>query len=120
MTEIKLKRAYEAYQDSDGYRILVDRLWPRGVKKEALHHDLWAKEIAPSNELRQWFHEDPQNRWPEFEKRYIAELDTSAYAAEFIDIIKKHKVVTLLFGAKDTEHNQADVLKAYLEQKLGK
>lgn len=120
MTEIKLKRAYEEYQDGDGFRILVDRLWPRGIKKEALPYDLWAKEIAPGNDLRKWFHEDPEVRWPGFEKRYIAELDSSAYTSEFLNLVKRHKVVTLLFGAKDTEHNQASVLKTYLEQKLGK
>lgn len=112
---IKLKRIYEPYSESDGYRILVDRLWPRGVSKEKAHLDLWLKEIAPSTELRKWFGHDPK-KWEEFGKRYKKELkDKIELIQQLKDLEKKHKQVTLLYGARDTEDNEAVVLSTLLK-----
>ena len=111
---IKLKRAYDDYSKEDGFRILVDRLWPRGIKKEDLHMDYWAKDIAPSNELRKWFHENPDEEWAEFTKRYKKELDAADIDA-FLKLIADHDTVTLLYSSKDHEHNNAVVLKEYIE-----
>jgi uncharacterized protein YeaO (DUF488 family) len=109
-----IKRIYADASENDGQRVLVDRLWARGISKEKAHLDLWLKDIAPSDELRKWFSHDPK-KWTEFEKRYKAELTTKN---ELIDQLKKlekqHKQVTLLYGAKDTEHNNAVVLKKLL------
>ncbi len=113
---ITVKRIYEPADAEDGFRVLVDRLWPRGVSKEKAKLDLWLKEIAPSNELRTWFHHDPE-KWPEFVKRYHAELrDNQESVAELKHLAKSHKKLTLLFGAKDTEHNEAVVLQEYLKK----
>lgn len=111
---IQIKRVYEPYNHSDGFRILVDRLWPRGVSKEKAHADLWLKEIAPSNELRTWFGHDPK-KWDEFEKRYKEELkEKEPLISQLKELEKEHKQVTLIYGAKDTEHNQAIVLAKVL------
>ena len=114
---IQVKRIYEPYAAADGYRILVDRLWPRGMTKEAAQIDLWAKDVAPSTELRQWFHHAAA-RWPEFEKRYKAELKVSGALEILLPEIRKHKTVTLLYGAKDEQNNQAVVLKELLVRQL--
>lgn len=107
---IKVKRIYESYDKKDGYRVLVDRLWPRGISKEKAHWDLWLKEIAPSTELRKWFGHDPK-KWNEFEKRYKKELDDKKeLIAQIKELENEHKQVTLLYGARDTEHNEAVVL----------
>lgn len=107
---IQIKRVYQPYSTSDGYRILVDRLWPRGVSKEKAHVDIWFKEIAPSNELRTWFGHDPK-KWGEFEKRYKEELKDKKDLVERIkQFEKEHKQITLVYGAKDTDHNQAVVI----------
>lgn len=113
MTEIAIKRVREEPRDDDGQRILVDRLWPRGVSKEDAHLDQRAPDVAPSNDLRKWFHHDPDN-WDEFVNRYRAELDENPDAAEFAEQIKQHKKVTLLIDAKDSEHNHALVLREWL------
>ena len=114
-TTIKLKRAYQAAADTDGFRVLVDRLWPRGVSKDDAAIDLWLKEIAPSDELRKWFGHDAE-KWPEFRTRYFKELDARSYALDpLCDALKQHDTVTLVFGAKDTEHNNAVALRDYLE-----
>lgn len=110
---IKIKRIYEKTEKADGFRVLVDRLWPRGVSKEKAHLDLWLKEVAPSAGLRQWFNHD-QKKWKEFEKRYRRELAQNPAFGELKNIIKKHKSVTLLFAAKDEEYNDAIVLKKSL------
>jgi uncharacterized protein YeaO (DUF488 family) len=102
------KRVYEAVAKDDGYRVLVDRLWPRGLTKEKAHVDLWLKEVAPSTELRNWFKHDPE-KWPEFQKRYRAELNQDALD-NLRKIEKQHKRVTLLYGAKSDERNQAVAL----------
>lgn len=110
---LQIKRVYEEPTPDDGYRILVDRLWPRGETHEKADLDLWLKEIGPSNELRKWFGHDPE-KMAEFKQRYIAELDQNPAVAELVQIIRDHEVVTLLYGAKDTKDNQAVVLKEYL------
>lgn len=114
---IYIKRVYEAPSAGDGYRVLVDRLWPRGLAKNQADVDNWSKDIAPSNELRKWFgHEAP--RWAEFQEKYAAELDENPATAAFIALVKKHKTITLLYGAKDEAHNQAVVLQQYLGKKI--
>src|SRR5688500_507071 len=114
---IHLKRIYDPYDPADGYRILVDRLWPRGLTKEAARIDSWAKEVAPSPKLRKWFHHDT-SQWKEFVKRYKAELKASNALDTLLPEIKKHKTVTLLYGAKDVQNNQAVVLKELLSARL--
>lgn len=114
MAAIKIKRAYEQSGKSDGFRILVDRLWPRGIKKEDTHFDVWLKEITPSGELRKWFNHEPE-KWEAFHKKYSAELKHSPALKELLEHVKKHKTVTFVYGAKDEQHNQAVVLKEYLE-----
>lgn len=113
---IAIGRAYTTPGESDGYRILVDRLWPRGLKKEAAHLDLWLKDIAPSPALRTWFGHDPA-KFAEFKKRYIAELQTNASAVAEIERISTQTPVTLVYAAKDETHNHAIVLKAFLESR---
>jgi uncharacterized protein YeaO (DUF488 family) len=112
---IKLKRAYEPADSDDGFRVLVERLWPRGVSKERAHLDLWMKDVAPSTELRNSFGHDPA-KWKEFRRRYIAELQKNPAAKELSKIAKSKPTVTLVFAARDLEHNGALVLKEFLEQ----
>ena len=109
------KRIYEAAAKDDGYRVLVDRLWPRGLTKAKAHVDLWLKEIAPSTELRKWFGHEPE-KWPEFQKRYRAELNKDALAS-LQKLEKAYKKVTLLYGAKSEERNQAVALLKILGSK---
>jgi uncharacterized protein YeaO (DUF488 family) len=111
---IKLKRAYDPPSDDDGVRVLVERLWPRGEKKEALHLDAWLKEAAPSTELRKWFGHDPA-KWKQFQQRYFAELDARPEAVEPILKASRQKPVTLIFSSHDVVHNNAVALKTYLE-----
>jgi uncharacterized protein YeaO (DUF488 family) len=109
-----LKRAYEQPSDQDGTRILVDGMWPRGVSKQQAQIDLWPKELAPSKELRKWFGHDP-DKWSEFQSRYFQELQTHSEAVNtVIDQVQKGPV-TLVYAAKDTEHNNAVALKKYLQ-----
>jgi uncharacterized protein YeaO (DUF488 family) len=114
---VKLKRAYEPPAAEDGYRVLVERLWPRGVKKEDLALDAWAKDIAPSTELRKWFAHDPE-RWSEFKRRYRRELKQSPAAELLRELIDRaaQSTVTLLFSSHDGEHNNAVVLKEEVER----
>lgn len=114
MTKFVTKRIYEPAEASDGYRVLVDRLWPRGVSKERADLDEWAKDIAPSTDLRQWFGHDPA-KFSEFIKRYDDELQHNPEAANYISNWKKQQTVTLLYGAHDEAHNEAVVLKSYIE-----
>lgn len=118
MPLIKLKRVYEDYSEDDGYRVLVDKLWPRGIKKEYLHYDLWAKDIAPSSSLRKWFHADTESRWKEFSEMYRRELQVSNAVKKFVDEISSEQIVTLLFASREPEHNHARILKAYLDDVL--
>lgn len=113
MATVQLKRIYEEPTASDGYRVLVDRLWPRGVSKEKAALDVWLKEVGPSNNLRQWFGHDPA-KFEEFAKRYQAELADNLALNELQQIVRAHNVVTLLYGAHDSEHNQAKVLASLL------
>lgn len=114
---IKLKRIYEPYSEDDGYRILVDRLWPRGVSEESGHVDLWLRRIAPTTELRTWYGHDVA-KWPEFQERYTKELETHGELLDLIGDIERHrKTVTILFGAKDEEHNEADVIVDVIKQR---
>lgn len=116
---IQTERVYEPKGKNDGKRFLVDRLWPRGVKKEALKMDGWLKDVAPSNALRHWFNHDPA-KWKEFQRRYRAEL--SAKPENWQPLLETAKAgdVTLLFSAHDMEHNNAVVLKELLDEQLGK
>ncbi len=110
---------YEPAAPTDGKRFLVERLWPRGMKKEALHLDGWLKDVAPSTRLRTWFHHDPA-RWPGFRQRYMAELSAHREACRPLVDAARGGPVTLLYSARDTEHNSAVVLKAYLERSAGR
>jgi uncharacterized protein YeaO (DUF488 family) len=112
--DIRLKRAYTAAADEDGTRVLVDRLWPRGVSKEKARLDLWLKAIAPSTELRKWFNHDPA-KWREFRQRYTQELEDNPEAVKRLLDLADAGRVTLIYGAKDEMHNEAVVLKEYLE-----
>ncbi|MEM0138962.1 MAG: DUF488 family protein [Thermoplasmatales archaeon] len=106
---LKLKRIYEGYSKGDGFRVLVERLWPRGISREEAHIDLWLKEIAPSTELRKWFsHED--ERWDEFQRRYMKELQNNTALGTLKSVIADHEVVTLVFSTKNKAHNNAVVL----------
>ena len=118
MTQIKIKRVYEPEEENDGYRVLADRLWPRGISKENLHYDLWAKDITPSATLRQWYHRDEVGHWDEFRKKYRKELEDSSAVKEFIDGVKSQEVVTLLYASKNAEENHALILQDFLEDKL--
>jgi uncharacterized protein YeaO (DUF488 family) len=111
---LKIKRIYETPAPADGYRVLVDRLWPRGVSKNAARVDLWMKEIAPSDSLRKWFAHQPA-RWPGFQRRYRAELRAlPQLTGQLKRLLKEHGTVTLLFGARDERRNQAVALRAFL------
>src|SRR6266496_2609324 len=104
---VRVKRVYEKAEARDGWRVLVDRLWPRGMKKEAAKIDLWMKDVAPSDELRKSFHHDAM-KWPAFEKKYQSELkQKKGSLIELKKLEKEHGTLTLLFGARDPEHNQA-------------
>ena len=111
---LKIKRVYEKPDKSDGYRILVDRLWPRGLTNEEVKADLWLKDIAPSNALRAWFGHTPK-RWPGFKRKYFKELEGKKELLEFITKKARTENITLLYGAKNEKQNNAVVLKAYLE-----
>jgi uncharacterized protein YeaO (DUF488 family) len=116
---IQLKRAYDAASKSDGTRYLVERLWPRGVKKESLRVQHWLKEVAPSTKLRKWFSHDPA-KWPEFRRRYFEELKANPRAWEPLLAAARRGLVTLVYSSHDSEHNNAVALKEFLQQRLGK
>jgi uncharacterized protein YeaO (DUF488 family) len=118
-TMIKLKRVYEPASSSDGGRYLVERLWPRGMKKTALRIDAWLKDVAPSTTLRQWFNHDPK-KWEEFQRRYRRELKANPDALRPILNAAQRGNVTLVYSSHDAEHNNAVVLKEYVEQKAGR
>ena len=113
---IKIKRVYEQPSSDDGSRILVDRLWPRGLTKEKAHVDLWLKEIAPSTELRHWFRHDPK-KWKNFRGRYETEIRKNDDSIGMLKDIAKKGTITLLYGARDEKHNEAQVLKRFLERR---
>lgn len=118
MTIIKTKRAYDTPDENDGYRILVDRLWPRGLSHERLDCQLWEKALAPSTKLREWFHADIQSRWDEFKTRYTAELEKNPELPAFLVGLGKHPVVTFVYGSRDEVHNEAAVLRSFCELRL--
>jgi uncharacterized protein YeaO (DUF488 family) len=114
--EIRIKRVYDAPDQKDGYRVLIDRLWPRGTKKEDARIDEWIKEIAPSNELRKWYSHDP-SKWEEFKRQYFGELDSQEDAVEKLLGMVSKDTVTFLFSSKETRLNNAVALKEYIEGK---
>ena len=117
--EVFLKRADEKPASTDGFRVLVDRLWPRGKKKADLRLNAWVKEISPNTELRKWFDHDPK-RWQEFCNRYKAELrdpDAKKAIADAVHAAQKYSAITLIYAAKDTEHNEAVVLRTLFKRK---
>lgn len=119
MPNIVIKRIYEPYVASDGYRILVDRLWPRGLAKEAAHVDYWAKGLSPSTAIRKAFnHQDDQ--WDEFKEGYLKELDANQTVVVLIKQIQHEDKTTLLYGAKDEVHNNAVILRDFLKEKAAK
>ena len=117
MATIKIKRIYEPYEKEDGRRILVDRLWPRGVKKETAHLDEWMKAVAPSADLRKWFDHDPA-KWNEFQSKYTLELQGNDAVGDLLDLAKEGGALTLLYGAHDKQHNQALVLQQFIGEAL--
>ena len=117
-TLIKVKRVYEPIESSDGRRFFVERLWPRGIKKESLSDAVWLKDIAPSPELRQWFNHDPA-KWVELKRRYAKELSSNETALRPLIDAARGCTITLLYSARDVEHNSAILLKTFLEKKLG-
>lgn len=116
MARVSIKRVYEDASESDGFRVLVDRLWPRGMSKERLHPDLWAKGLAPSSEARKEFAHKAEN-FQSFRTRYLMELDQSDEAAALAAELLSHEVVTLLYAAKDPEVNHAVILRDWLESR---
>ena len=112
---IQIKRIYEAVSPADGKRILVDRLWPRGVSKVQAQLDLWPKELTPSDALRQWYHEDIEQRWDEFQQRYQAELAGQQEALQQLRDLARQEKITLLTAAKNAGKNHAEVLKRILQ-----
>ncbi|HET7306315.1 MAG TPA: DUF488 domain-containing protein [Gammaproteobacteria bacterium] len=115
---IRIKRIYEAPDRDDGRRVLVDRVWPRGIKKEEAKLDDWLKDVAPSTPLRKWFGHDP-DKWSEFRNRYRKELDAQAEAVGHLAGYARKGKLTLLYGARDEQHNQAVVLRDYIQKKTG-
>jgi uncharacterized protein YeaO (DUF488 family) len=113
--KVRIKRVYSEPEEKDGERILVDRLWPRGLTKEKAKVDLWLKEIAPSNELRKWFSHDPK-KWPEFKRKYLEELKTLNEPTALLRQEASQGTITLLYGARDEEHNEAVVLLELLQR----
>lgn len=111
---IQLKRAYDPAAATDGYRIYIDRLWPRGLSHVTFHYDMWDKDIAPTTELREWFHADPADRWDEFAARYTSELEANAAFATLRRTVAAHPVVTLLYSSHDHLHNNAVVVRDLL------
>jgi uncharacterized protein YeaO (DUF488 family) len=113
--DIRFKRAYEPPERSDGYRVLIDRIWPRGVSKEQAHLDEWARDLAPSSELRHWFGHDPA-RYAEFRRRYLDELKAQQEKLRELRRRAREETLTLVYGARDTEHNDAVVLAELLRR----
>lgn len=117
MAIIKFKRIYELVEKTDGFRILVDRLWPRGMKKEDANFEVWMKEVAPSAGLRKWFNHDTK-KWKAFVKKYHLELNLSSDVESLLELVNTHKMVTLIYSAKDEKHNQAVALKMFIDDIL--
>ncbi|TVM19266.1 hypothetical protein DPQ33_02590 [Oceanidesulfovibrio indonesiensis] len=118
MATVNIRRVYEDPQPDDGVRVLVDRVWPRGLTKDRVQADKWMKDIAPSSKLRKWFGHDPE-KWDEFRERYFLELDDKPELVEELRKMLRSSTVTLLYSAKDVDYNQAVALREYLENKRG-
>ena len=118
MATVNIKRIYDKPSPNDGYRVFIDKIWPRGMTKNEVKYNLWAKDIAPSIPLRKWFHEDPDSNWHEFEEKYTHELEISPSVRQFIDKIKNEDKITLLYGSRNAVENHALVLQSYLERVL--
>ena len=118
MTQYRLKRAYAPCLPEDGFRVYIDRLWPRGLSHETFHYDLWDKDIAPSTALREWFHADPEDRWHEFEARYAAELEANPSFGALKTMLAHKTVVTLLYSSHDEQHNNAVVVYNILTKNI--
>lgn len=118
---IKIKRVYEQTSRRDGYRVFIDRLWPRGKKKSEVHFSEWDKELSPSHELRKWFSHDPR-RWSEFKSAYLKELKSEEAKTKIHELVAlaKKKTITLVYGARDEVHNNAVILKSLLEKVMKK
>jgi uncharacterized protein YeaO (DUF488 family) len=114
---IRIKRTYDTPAPADGSRFLVDRLWPRGIGKEALPLEAWLKDAAPSNDLRHWYHHDIE-QWGEFRRRYFAELSANPAAWQPLLEAARHGTITLLYSSKNIEHNNAEALKEFLTARL--
>lgn len=110
MTKYQIKRAYEPASPDDGFRVYIDRLWPQGLSHETFHYNLWDKEIAPTTDLRKWFHEDPQDRWTEFEKKYLEYLKNSPAFADLKNLLATKDKVTLLYSSRNEDQNNAIVV----------
>ena len=118
MVQVRIKRVYEDFSETDGYRVLVDKLRPRGIKKEWLKYDYWAKDITPSAALRRCFHDVILGYWNDFVVMYQKELEASQDVADFLTLIKPHLVITLLYASKEPVYNHARILRDYLEMHL--
>lgn len=114
---IKLRRVYERYEITDGKRILVDRLWPRGIRRTSPNVDIWIEDVAPSTELRKWYAHDPK-KWISFKKKYMRELENNDSIEKLVEIISSTDPVTLVYAASDAKHNNAVVLLEFLRRKL--
>ena len=114
MKKLKIKRVYEQRSENDGYRVLVDRLWPRGIKKEAAGIDLWLKDIAPSAELRKWFGHKPE-KWKKFKEKYFEELESNSGLNELIKTVSSNSIVTFVYSAKEENFNNAVALLEFIE-----
>lgn len=117
MPQVQIKRIYDKYEKTDGYRVLIDRLWPRGISKENAHLDAWMKDLAPSTDLRKWF-DHKEERFEGFTKKYELELKDNKNDLEELLSLANERIVTLLYGAKDQERNQAVVLQQVLNKKI--
>lgn len=115
MTQIRIKQVYDFPEAEDGYRVLVDRLWPRGMKKEDLKYDAWEKDITPSPELRKWLHNDPEENWDAFSVMYRKELEASEAVRDFLAKIKSYSTITLLYASKEPVQNHARILQQFLQ-----
>ncbi len=116
---IKLKRIYERPEVTDGLRILVDRLWPRGVRRSTANVDIWLRDVGPTDELRKWFAHDPK-KWVKFKEKYVKELKENPAFEDLVDLARTNDPLTLLYATQDTRHNQAIVVKSMLEKALKK
>lgn len=116
---IRIERVYDdPAGTTGGYRVLVDRLWPRGESKKEFHYDLWAKDVAPSTGLREWFHADRTDRWQDFQKKYEAELESNPGVVDLAEILRRQPDIVLLTAARDVDHSHVPILSSYIGRKI--